>query len=69
MYTFNLHDMEKCWNEFSKDYSEESANIENEEMDFNDCDIYMQYVIFGEYVYGSFKSFQENRQRAGSLLA
>lgn len=51
-YTFNLHDMEKGWKEFSKDYSEESANIENDEADHTDCDIYIQYVLFGEYVYG-----------------
>lgn len=44
--------MEKGWKKFFKDHLKETANIENDEADLNDCDIYMQYVIFGEYTYG-----------------
>lgn len=51
-YTFNLIDMKKSWMKFSTDFEEEAENIVNENADYNDCDIYMQYVLFGEYVYG-----------------
>lgn len=51
-YTFNRLDMISGMAKLKNDYSEEAANISNDEADFTDCDIYMQYVIFGEYVYG-----------------
>lgn len=50
---FRYEERKKHISKLDKDYSEEAANIRNDEADFTDCDIYyMQYVIFGEYVYG-----------------
>ena len=51
-YIFDIHSMEKGWKKFSKDYKEEAEDIINDCADYFDCDIYMQFVILGEYVYG-----------------
>jgi len=51
-YIFYLTDLQRGWKKFKEDYPEEAERIENEDADANDCDIFMQYVLFGEYVYG-----------------
>ena len=51
-YIFYLADLTKGWKKFKEDYPDEAKRIENEDADANDCDIFMQYVLFGEYVYG-----------------